>query len=371
MKSEKYDIIIIGGGIIGLAHAALAVENGYKLLLVEKNERAVGASIRNFGLIWPIGQPQGPKYDRALRSRNRWVDMAKRCGFWCIENGSLHLAHNHEAMDILEEYHSKYGHETQLLTPPQVMEYSSVVNNQELLGGLYSKTELNVDPRQAIYSITNWLGDHELCSLRYEEKALQVESGWVKTTKSTYIADHIIICSGSDFQSLYPSVFKESGLIKSKLQMLRTKPMDSDFELGPTLCGGLTLRHYESFAQCDALETYKSKVAHEMPEYDEWGIHVMISQNSHNELIIGDSHEYGLTFDPFNKQYVNELILDYMKRFAKIEDFSLLENWYGVYAKHPAETEFIAEPEAGVKIATGFGGAGMTFSFGFAEEQFH
>jgi len=372
MKShtQNYDLIIIGGGIIGLAHAVLSIEYGLKTLLIERDRKAVGASIRNFGLIWPIGQPQGTKFDRAMKSRKRWVEMAKKCGFWCLENGSLHLAYNRQAMDVLEEYHRTFGYETQMLTPSEVSILSHAVNSQGLRGGLYSPTELNIDPKEAIYSITQWLDDHPKCTLRYGEKALEVESGYVKTSKSTFQADKIIICSGSDFQSLYPSVFRESGLIKSKLQMLRTKPMNSNFELGPTLCGELTLRHYASFAQCKSLDVYKKKVAQEMPEYDKWGIHVMISQNSHNELIIGDSHEYGFTFDPFIKQEINDLILRYMKKFASVGEINMLENWYGVYAKHPTETEFIAEPEEGVKIATGFGGAGMTFSFGYAEEEF-
>ena len=47
----------------------------------------------------------------------------------------------------------------------------------------------------------------------------------------------------------------------------------------------------------------------------------------------------------------------------------MLETWHGVYAKNPEGTEFVVEPMDGVKIITGFGGAGMTFSFGYASEE--
>ncbi|MGB0347729.1 MAG: FAD-dependent oxidoreductase, partial [Balneolaceae bacterium] len=128
-------------------------------------------------------------------------------------------------------------------------------------------------------------------------------------------------------------------------------------------------RHYASFAQCDSLQVYKERISAEFPEFDEWGIHVMVSQNEHNEMIIGDSHEYGFTFDPFDKSEINELILGYMKGFVNIPNLEMLETWHGVYAKNPEGTEYVVEPSNGIKIITGFGGAGMTFSFGYAFEE--
>lgn len=369
MSKEKTDVIIIGGGIIGLAHAVMALKKGYRVMLIEQNDMAVGASIRNFGLIWPIGQPAGLLYDRARRSRDIWLEMSKKAGFWAFENGSLHLAYADDEWAVLEEYHKEYGDETKLLTPKKVQDLSPNVNEKDLHGGLYSSTEVNVNPKTAVYAITHWLQQQQECSLKFGEKALQINGNRVSTTASEYDAEKVLVCGGSDFQSLYPETFAASDLLKSKLQMLRTEPQPDDYKLGPTLCGGLTLRHYASFAQCRTLDTLKKRVARETPEFDRWGIHVMVSQNEFNELIIGDSHEYGQTFDPFDKSEINELILNYMKSFVNVKSPSIKETWHGVYAKNPGKTEFVHEPENGVKIITGFGGAGMTFSFGYAEQE--
>ena len=106
-----------------------------------------------------------------------------------------------------------------------------------------------------------------------------------------------------------------------------------------------------------------------MPEYLKFGIHVMVCQNASGELTIGDSHEYALVHDPFNDQLINELIIDYLKQFALFKNWQLLQSWNGIYPKMPqGNTDFIYQPEQGVTIVNGLGGAGMTLSFGLAEE---
>lgn len=95
----------------------------------------------------------------------------------------------------------------------------------------------------------------------------------------------------------------------------------------------------------------------------------MVSQNAEGELTIGDSHEYGLVFDPFDKQFINQLILDYMKQFATFKDWQMIQSWHGIYPKITnGQTDFVYSPEQGVTIVNGLGGNGMTLSFGFAEE---
>jgi glycine/D-amino acid oxidase-like deaminating enzyme len=130
----------------------------------------------------------------------------------------------------------------------------------------------------------------------------------------------------------------------------------------------LSLLHYRSFAAA-GLSSLRNFFEKEYPQYLKWGIHVMVSQNRAGELTVGDSHEDGTTHDPFDKHFINQMILDYLKRFARFKDETIVETWNGIYPKLTnGETELTLQPEEGVTIINCLSGAGMTLSFGLCEE---
>jgi glycine/D-amino acid oxidase-like deaminating enzyme len=147
--------------------------------------------------------------------------------------------------------------------------------------------------------------------------------------------------------------------------MMRSTPRPA--RLGPMLAAGLTLRHYKNFQDCPTLAAVKQRVARDHPEYDRYGIHVLVSQNAAGELVIGDSHEYDAAIEPFDKPEIDRLILDYLATFLHVPDLAIAARWHGIYARHPRDAAFVAHPAPGATVVTGAGGAGMTLSFGLAD----
>jgi FAD dependent oxidoreductase TIGR03364 len=364
--------IVVGAGILGMATARALAINGYKVQVIERSQFSIGASIRNFGMLWPIGQPDGQLYDRAIRSREIWKEYLNSSSISFNSCGSLHLAYSNEEWDVLDELSNIFldsGRPVTLITPEQIGNRFDGINQTDLKGGLFSNDEVIIDPRECIRNLPSYLNQNFGIEFIWGTAISRVKPGSVFSGITRFDADLIFICSGSDFETLYPEVFNQQKITKCKLQMMRFVSDKPNYNLGTSICGGLSLLHYKSFTASKALEILKAKLQNELPEHLKWGIHVMVSQNINGELTVGDSHEYGLDFDPFDKHFINQLILDYLKKMVHIDQWRLIESWNGIYPKMTnGKTDFHLEVENGVHIVNGIGGNGMTLSFGFAEE---
>ena len=104
MEQNYFDIVVIGGGIVGLAMARSLAVRGYRVTVFERNELAMGASIRNFGMLWPLGQPNGKLFERAVLTKSIWKEVCNDAGLWYEEKGSLHLAYNNLELQVIEEF---------------------------------------------------------------------------------------------------------------------------------------------------------------------------------------------------------------------------------------------------------------------------
>jgi FAD dependent oxidoreductase TIGR03364 len=369
---RRADVAVVGGGILGLAHTWAAARRGRRVLLFERGPRAQGASVRNFGMIWPIGQPAGRLHATALRSRQLWLEAGAHAGIWVNPCGSLHLAHAADEWAVLAEFAaqaSALGYSCELLTPDRACERSPAIRRDGLRGALWSTAELCVDPRQAVARLPAWLQETFGVELHYGTTVCAAEPGRVRTTAGhTWDVGRTIVCGGVDFQTLFPEVFAAAGLRRCKLQMMRTALQPGGWRVGPHLAGGLTLCHYAAFQVCPTLPALRHRLSTELPDYVRHGIHVMVSQNHLGEVVIGDSHEYDDAIEPFDKSEIDRLILDYLRRLAVLPDERIAARWHGEYAKHSSLPWFVAEPLPGVALMAALGGAGMTLAFGVAEE---
>ncbi len=370
MDTLDYDVAIVGGGIVGLSHAWGAVRNGQSVVLLERDRQAQGASVRNFGMIWPIGQAAGLNHTIAMQSRALWLEFARQSQTWVAECGSIHLAHRQDEWAVLQEFARKsrdWGYDCELLTPQAVLKKTPAAQPKNLQGGLWSPTELAVNPRQVLEQFPKWLTEKYGVRIETETLINLIEGTRVVASDGrSWNAERIVVCGGADFQTLYPEAFVQSGLKRCKLQMLRTVGQPNGFRIGPHLASGLTLRHYENFATCESLAPLKERIQQEAPELNRFGIHVMVSQNAQGEIIMGDSHEYD-DYDPFDNEEINTLMLRELRKVVALKDWTIEQRWHGVYSKHAEKLYFEGHPEPNIKILTAVGGAGMTLSFGLAE----
>ncbi len=373
-KHSTWDVAIVGAGIVGLAFARSAAIRGYSVLVIERSARACGASVRNFGMVWPIGQPPGELFDTAMQSRAIWLEESAQAHIWASPCGSVHAVYADDEAELLREFATVapgHGMPCRFLEPAAAVTAYPAVQSQGLRGVLRSESELALDPREALATLPGYFAERYGITFRFGTTITQVATGQLRAANGEcFAAERIFICGGADFETLFPQVWAESGVRRCKLQMLATPPQPNGWRLGTHLAGGLTLGHYAAFQLCSTLAAVKARHAAEYPEHTRYGIHVMASQNALGEVIIGDSHEYDDAISPFDQPEIDQLILGYLRQMLALPNAAIARRWHGIYAKSRSAPNFTAQPLPGCWIIGSPGGAGMTLSFGLAERWF-
>jgi FAD dependent oxidoreductase TIGR03364 len=362
----KPPVVIIGAGIIGLAHAITAREHGHDVVVLERDGRALGASVRNFGTLWPIGCASGDEREQALFGVRRWAQLATDAGFWFSQQGSLSLAYRDEAWAVLQEFTSSVG-DCELLDASAVRHRFPAARPDGLQGAVYSPAEAVVHPPSTLAALADYARSLGIV-IHFGTPVVKVHDEAVETSDGRCIAfDRLVIAAGEEMRLLFPEALAAAGVQRCRLQMMRTVPQPAGFALGAVFVSDLTLCHYPAFATCPSTPRLRTRLADELPDHADWGIHVIAAQHDDHTLTLGDSHEYGLDFDPDSHSGVEHLILDALDEFVTVPDLRIASRWHGVYLKSTrGETQVVLHPRARVTMVTAMGGLGMTLSWGLA-----
>ncbi|MCB1154002.1 TIGR03364 family FAD-dependent oxidoreductase [bacterium] len=366
-----YDDAVVGAGIVGLAHAYHLAKRGRSVIVFERDQRAQMASVRNFGLVWPIGRPPGEQLELAKRSREVWREMLRDAGLWHDESGSMHLAYQDDEARVLAEFAADaagQGYDVELLDADQVAAKAPMARREGLRRGLFSATEMRVDPRQVVGDLPFYLARAYGVRFEFNAPVTHVEPGEVQALGQSWRARRVWICTGEAIRELFFDHVRDEPVYRCKLQMMRTAPTSHGTKLGPSMAGGLTLRHYPAFAACPTLPEVVARFDGETPEFARFGIHVLISQNASGQLAVGDSHQYDAAITPFNDDEIDDAILRYARTLVEGPLPPIVSHWYGVQMGHRERPWLRQSPAEGMHLVTALGGAGMTLSFGLAEK---
>ncbi len=367
---EKIKVGIVGSGIIGLSHALAFARQDCEVTVFERDITPLGASIRNFGLFWPIGQER-EMLGTIDRSKQIWHDIIDQANIPINKCGSLLVAMQLDELEVISEFfdlEKNLRSGLNLLSRNELSLNFKYLRTGKLLGALRSAEEFVIDPRTAIPSIITYLKSRFGVHFRFNTIIREASSGYLFSDDKSFPVDIVVICSGDEFGMLLPQQFSESGLQKCHLQMMKAATAPH-IELKSVFCGGLSMLRYQSFASCKTLKTLRHRLNEELPNIIDAGVHVIVAQNPVGDLVIGDSHLYQSQKPVGIDQGINKMIINYLEKFAQLPHFEVTEYWQATYALHPRQMHYFEQAGQNIWISTGFGGAGMTLGFGQAEEN--
>lgn len=364
--AEPADLVVVGAGIVGLAHAIEALGRGLRVVVLERDERAVGASIRNFGHICTTPQ-DGVALEYARAARERWLAVGGKAQFPVRQDGTLVVARTPAELAVLEEFRSARGsEEVRLLTADGVRRHLSLAGD-EVRGGALLPLDLRVDPPEAVAAIASWLAD-EGVDLRWGTHVGAITPGdagvVVHTGRGPVRARRVVHASGHDVDRLFPEVAAAAGVRRCLLRMLEVAP-PGGVEIAPAVLTGTSMLRYGGFAATPSAGRVRAEIAAATPELLDVAMNLMLTQRPDGSIVLGDTHHYDRTHLPFEDEEVSALVLREGERLLG-RPLTVRRRWRGLYADAPSTDFLVAEPHRGVRVVSVTSGIGMTTALGLA-----
>jgi D-hydroxyproline dehydrogenase subunit beta len=362
---EPVDVLVVGAGVVGLGHALHALERGARVTVVERNPRAIGASVRNFGHGCGTGQA-GDALRYAMAARKDWLRLAKEAGFWLRDQGTVVVARADDERAVLEDFQaSRGGDDVVLLDAREVRERVPIVGD-DLVGGAWLPLDLRVDAREAVASIAAWLSSRGVI-FHWSTSVHGISGDVVHTSRGDLRASKIVVAVGHDVDRLYPDIAAFNGVRRCSLHMLELEsPAGAVVE--PAVLTGWSLLRYDGFAVSPALTRVRSRLTTDDPDGVEAGLNLMFTQRPEGAIVFGDTHDYSDAVSPFRPERRDELLLHQARRlFGSAGPSGIRARWRGVYASAP-QPFLIATPAENLRVVSVTAGIGMTTGFGLAGE---
>jgi len=365
--SGAFDLAVVGAGIIGLSCARAAALRGLRVVVIDRDARSNGASVRNFGFVTVTGQERGTAWTRARRTCAIWEEVARRAAITITQRGVWMMARREEAVSVLEAFvRTEMGEGCRILSRAEATARCRELVSADMQAVLESSIELRVESREAIPKIAGWLAERYGVVFLPRTAVLSVDPPRLETSRGVVDAGAAVVCPGDDIASLFPNEIAKYNATRCGLQMLRLA--DPGFRLPGVLMSDLGLVRYRGYSALPEAAALRERLSAEQGEHLQHGIHLIAVQSSDGTLVVGDSHQYAPTPDFFADERVDQLILDEFVAATGRAASAVRERWTGTYLSCTDRSMFVEAPAGNVRIVMITSGSGASTGFAIGEE---
>uniref|UniRef100_A0A7V4E534 FAD-binding oxidoreductase n=1 Tax=candidate division WOR-3 bacterium TaxID=2052148 RepID=A0A7V4E534_UNCW3 len=205
--NDKFDVIIIGAGSVGVPLSYFLARKGFKTLVIdEKSSPGQGSNKAAIGGIRATHSSPG-KILVGLKSLEIFRNWEKETGddIEYYEGGYAFVTYREEDRNSLKElvkYQRQFGLEIDFYEKEEILKIIPGINPEGLLGGTYSPRDGSASPLLAIESFYKHAKKHGAI-FKFREKVISLETEKekitaVKTLSGSYRADIVINCAGGE-----------------------------------------------------------------------------------------------------------------------------------------------------------------------------
>jgi FAD dependent oxidoreductase TIGR03364 len=354
-KTIETDVCVVGAGLAGLAHAHAARRRGLSVIVLERDVRAVGGSVRHAGHLFFSALPVGGALDTAELARERWLELARRAGAFVDEAGTVIVARGGEELAVMEAAAAERDQRARMLTASQIAEMAPIPAGG-VIGGFHGTRDLRVDPRSVTAALARLLARDPAARIEWSCPVNEVEPGLVHAGPLRIRSQAIVVCPGSGESAVPPALTAgEEEVALACVHMLRVAtPTGRRYR--PALATGLTLLRHPAFLAQPGAGELRARLELEHPELVVRDVCVLVTQLPGGDLVIGDARTSENAPVPFATERGYRLLLEQAQALLGSE-LEVRQRWLGTEAQlgasGPADDFWVAAPMPGVRVVQG------------------
>jgi glycine/D-amino acid oxidase-like deaminating enzyme len=253
------DVVVIGGGIIGITTALFLAREGISVTVCEKGEVGHEQSGRNWGWVRVMGRDPG-EIPLGLESMRLWEDMDRLVGgdTGFTRSGIVYVADTRAKLAEHEAWleHAKtYQLDSRLLSTREI---DAVIpgGKRAFAGAMFTPSDARAEPQKAVPAMARALRRHggtvlTRCAVRGIETAGGRVSA-VVTERGRIACQRIVLAGGAWSRLFLGNLGIDLPALKVLGSVFRTEPLDgppthavgaSDFAFRKRQDGGYTIAH--------------------------------------------------------------------------------------------------------------------------------
>ncbi|WP_219838504.1 FAD-binding oxidoreductase [Paenibacillus sp. R14(2021)] len=359
MKHESAEVVIIGGGIIGMAIAYYTAKLGMEVVVVEQGEIGGGTSSKCDGNILAIDKDPGFDSQMSLKSQELISALVHELDeeFEYRAPGSILVCESEEEMIAAERWvrrQQEAGLSFKMLDQKDLRDEWPYMAS-DLLGGLECATDSTVNPVLLTYSLAatarrygaRLLTHTEVFSILLDEKR---RACGVETSKGTIYANHVIVAAGVWTKKIIGSIGLDLPIEPRKGHILVASRSTN-----------IGKRKVMEFGYLISKFGGKRKVD---PEIEKYGIALVFEPTASQNFLIGSSRQF-VGMNTRVDQHVIRLIAERAIRFFPvIEHIPMLRTYAGLRPWTPDHLPIVGHVDEvpGLYVAAGHEGDGISLA---------
>jgi glycine/D-amino acid oxidase-like deaminating enzyme len=355
---ETADVIVIGGGIVGMSIAYFAARTGLSVTVLEKGETAQGTSSRCDGNILVIDKDPGFDSLMSIESQKIIAELTKQLphSFEYRAPGSIFVCETDEELEAAKHWvdrQSALGLPFRMLDRSDIRQESAYLAD-DLTGGLECASDSTVNPYLLTYAFAEGARKHG-ASVRLHtavESITLLEGGGftVETSKGSWIAGQIVNAAGCWAPQIGRMIGIDIPIVPRKGHLIvaaRQKPVG----MRKVMEFGYLMSKFGGARQVDR-------------DTERYGVALVFEPTESQNFLIGSSREFALYDTTVRPEVIRCMARRAIRFYPAITDFQIIRTYTGLRPWTPDHLPIVSEVDAvpGFFIAAGHEGDGISLA---------